>query len=289
MRLFLCLLAASISLGLSCKGEDPPPPPPPDPECGNGLLEEGETCEGMPKPPQGCDPNACTVRPGWTCTPEAPSGDGESGGPVESMEWMSTCEELDTCGDGIIDPGEDCDDGDLAIMDGCSGCRIDPQYTCVGQPSECHICGDGFRNVDEQCDDGELLDHDSAGCQNCTIVPGWECFPGQGQFDLCGPVCGDGMWFDTSIPGVTLGFAEACDDGNVADGDGCDGACNVEDGYVCESVAPEPSVCMIPEETTGTETDTDTDTDTTSSSSSDSGSSSSGTDTGTTGGTSSTG
>lgn len=283
MRPLLCsFLAASLSLALSCK--DDPPPPPPDPECGNGLLEAGETCEGAPMPPQGCDPNACTVRPGWSCTPEAPSGDGESGGPVETMEWSSTCEKLETCGDGVIDPEEGCDDANEMVMDGCSGCRVDPLYTCVGEPSECHTCGDGFRNVDEQCDDGELIDHDSAGCQNCMIVPGWECFPGQGQFDLCGPVCGDGMWFDTSVPGVTPGFAEGCDDGNQTDGDGCDGNCNVEDGWECDADAPAMSMCMIPEETTGTDTDTDTD----GSSSSDSGSSSS-SDTGTSGSTGTTG
>jgi cysteine-rich repeat protein len=277
MRPLLCpFLAASISLALACKAEAPPPPP--DPECGNGLLEAGETCEGMPTP-EGCDPNACTVRPGWACTPEPPS-DGETGGPVEPMEWTSTCEELETCGDGVIDPEEDCDDANAMVGDGCSGCRIDPQWVCVGQPSECHACGDGFRNAEEQCDDGEMLDMGSAGCVNCMIVPGWECFPGQSA-DLCGPVCGDGMWFDTSIPGVTIGFAEGCDDGNLVDGDGCDSSCNVEDGYECEAVAPATSMCMIPEETTGTDTDTDTD----GSSGTDSGSTDTGTTGGSTGGT----
>lgn len=257
MRPLLCLLAASFaSLSLSCK-DDPPPPPPP-PECANGILETDETCEGMPLP-EGCDPATCTVQMGWACTPEPPAPEGETGGgTVEPMEgWMSTCEELDTCGDGVIDAEEDCDDGNATVMDGCSGCRVDPQYTCTGQPSECHTCGDGFRNAGEQCDDGELIDQDSPGCENCLIVPGWECFPGQGQFDLCGPVCGDGMWFDTSIPGVTIGFAEGCDDGNLVDGDGCNGSCNVEDGWECEAEAPATSVCMVPEETTTGETDTD--------------------------------
>jgi cysteine-rich repeat protein len=141
-------------------------------------------------------------------------------------------------------------------MDGCSGCRPDPQWTCMGQPSECYTCGDGFRNPGEACDDGELVpnqDYDSPGCLNCMVVPGWECFPSAMAVDLCGPVCGDGMWFDTSIDGVTAGFAEGCDDGNLMDGDGCDGSCNVEDGWVCESTAPETSVCYVPEESTGTD------------------------------------
>lgn len=204
--------------------------------------------------PTGCDRNACTVRPGWTCTPEPPSGDGEtSGDSAEPVEWMSVCEEINTCEDGVLDPGEDCDDGNAVVMDGCSGCRIDPLYVCEGEPSECHTCGDGFRSEDEDCDDGELIGQDSPGCLNCRVVEGWECFPGQGLFDLCGPLCGDGQWFDTSIDGVTPGFAEGCDDGNTDDGDGCDSSCNVEDGWVCESVAPETSECTIPEESTGSD------------------------------------
>lgn len=250
-RSLLCLLAVLAASTSSCKDEPPPPPPPP--ECGNGLLEAGETCEGLP-PPEGCDPNVCTVQMGFACTPEAPASDGDTdGGAVEPMEWMSTCEELDTCGDGIIDAGEDCDDGDVEVMDGCSGCRVDPLYVCMGEPSDCYTCGDGFRNPAEQCDDGELIGMNSPGCENCLVVPGWECFPGQSQTDLCGPVCGDGMWFDTSVPGVTVGFAEGCDDGNMIDGDGCDGSCNVEDGWECDAMAPETSVCTIPGDSTGSD------------------------------------
>jgi cysteine-rich repeat protein len=276
MRPLLCLLAASFVLTLSCQGgeDPPPPPPPPDPECGNGLLEAHEECEGMPMPPQGCDPQACIVRPGYTCTPEAPSGDGETGGPVEPVEWTSTCEEINNCGDGIIDPDEGCDDGNMVVMDGCSGCVVDPLYTCMGQPSECYTCGDGFRNPGEQCDDGELVpnqNYDSPGCTNCEIVEGWDCFPSAMVVDLCAPVCGDGFWFSDDV--VTIGFAEECDDGNMVDGDGCDSSCNVEDGWECDAEAPETSECTMIDDTTGGETETG---DSSSGSDSDSGSSDSG-------------
>jgi cysteine-rich repeat protein len=46
-------------------------------------------------------------------------------------------------------------------------------------------------------------------------------------------ICGDGV-IDTDL-------GEECDDGNVADGDGCDSVCAVEPGYVCTG---EPSVCV---------------------------------------------
>ena len=43
------------------------------------------------------------------------------------------------CGNGIINPGEFCDDGNLIDKDGCSNCNVDyPLYVCDGNsPSSC--------------------------------------------------------------------------------------------------------------------------------------------------------
>ncbi len=38
-------------------------------------------------------------------------------------------------------------------------------------------------------------------------------------------MCGDCFW--------DAGGGEGCDDGNIADGDGCDSTCNVEAGWNC--------------------------------------------------------
>ncbi len=41
------------------------------------------------------------------------------------------------CGDGIVEPGETCDDGNTIPGDGCSAiCQIEPGYTCptAGKP-----------------------------------------------------------------------------------------------------------------------------------------------------------
>jgi cysteine-rich repeat protein len=47
------------------------------------------------------------------------------------------CAEV-VCGDGWIDPGETCDDGDDEGGDGCSAvCQISDGYTCAGEPSVC--------------------------------------------------------------------------------------------------------------------------------------------------------
>ncbi len=95
------------------------------------------------------------------------------------------------CGDGIVQAalGEECDDGNLNDGDGCTRqCRA-------------ARCGDGFVQVGvEQCDDGNTVDGD--GCTNaCTTSR-----------------CGDGV--------VRVGV-EACDDGNEVDDDGCTTACRV--------------------------------------------------------------
>ena len=43
-----------------------------------------------------------------------------------------------SCGDGILDGGEACDDQANINGDGCdAGCNVEPGFTCVGQPSSC--------------------------------------------------------------------------------------------------------------------------------------------------------
>ncbi len=43
-----------------------------------------------------------------------------------------------TCGDGHLDPGEQCDDGNSSAGDGCSAaCTTEPCWSCTGWPSGC--------------------------------------------------------------------------------------------------------------------------------------------------------
>jgi cysteine-rich repeat protein len=58
------------------------------------------------------------------------------------------------CGDGVLDSGEQCDDGNTVSGDGCSA-------TCEteGPPN---VCGDGTVGGSEQCDDGNTTSGD--GC-----------------------------------------------------------------------------------------------------------------------------
>ncbi|MFH0859452.1 MAG: DUF4215 domain-containing protein, partial [Patescibacteria group bacterium] len=58
------------------------------------------------------------------------------------------------CGDNNLDPGEQCDDGNIVDGDGCSSvCTIET-------PSP--FCGDGNTDLGEDCDDGNIVDGD--GC-----------------------------------------------------------------------------------------------------------------------------
>jgi len=139
----------------------------------------------------------------------------------------SRCE-LARCGDGLVGPGEACDDGDADDADECTGACAPPS------------CGDGLLGPGEQCDDGDLDNGDEclttcvpASCGDGYVQAGVEtCDDGNlDNSDECLtacalPTCGDGY--------VREGL-ETCDDGNLDNGDGCLDSCvpNVcGDGYV---------------------------------------------------------
>jgi len=50
----------------------------------------------------------------------------------EVVRWLSSC------GNGVVEGNEECDDGDIKDGDGCSStCRMEPGWSCVGNPSKC--------------------------------------------------------------------------------------------------------------------------------------------------------
>ena len=121
------------------------------------------------------------------------------------------------CGDGTIDGGELCDDGNGVSGDGCdASCQLEPGWTCSNQPSQCTTsCGDGIAAGDELCDDGNQDNHD-----DCPDGVGGTCRPA---------ACGDGF-IDAVGP-----QQEQCDDGNATVGDGCGATCQQEAGYCCQT------------------------------------------------------
>jgi cysteine-rich repeat protein len=88
------------------------------------------------------------------------------------------------CGNGVVEEGELCDDGNTTDGDGCSS-------TCQTETPPPPCCGNGIVESGEQCDDGTSLDGDgcSATCQNETTPPPNLC--GNGVVDA-GEQCDEG-------------------------------------------------------------------------------------------------
>ncbi|MCX4245771.1 DUF7453 family protein [Paraliomyxa miuraensis] len=128
------------------------------------------------------------------------------------------------CGNGVVNPFEDCDDGNDDDTDDCLS-------TCAAA-----ACGDGFvQDGVEECDDGNDDDTDdcpstcaAAACGDGFVQDGVEeCDDGNDDdTDDCistcvAAACGDGFVQD----GV-----EECDDGNTDSGDGCEADCTLPGG-----------------------------------------------------------
>lgn len=103
-----------------------------------------------------------------------------------------------TCGNGIREGGELCDDMNMVDTDQC---KNDCTYGAAGA-----YCGDGMMTGAEACDDGNAISGD--GCEaDCTA-------------SVAAPstsTCGDN----------TRQGPESCDDGNLTAGDGCEPDCTL--------------------------------------------------------------
>jgi cysteine-rich repeat protein len=201
------------------------------------------------KPTDSCNPNGEEDYAG------SPLGlDNDGNGLYDSNDPVCVC------GNGIIDPAEDCDDGNAVDGDCCSAtCQFEPE----GSP-----CPDGeFCNGDETCDGGGTclagtpVDcSDGVGCTDdscdeaddvCVNDPNDLNCPDDGLFcngdefcdavsdcsftgDPCeaGTICDDAT--DTCEPlegcgdGIIEPPGEECDDSNILDGDCCSALCQFE-------------------------------------------------------------
>ena len=116
--------------------------------CGDGSVDPGAVCGD-----------------GVVTTPCARCDDGVANSDTAPDACRSDCFPARR-GDGVVDAGEECDDGNFASCDGCdAGGHLEPGFAC-GDGVTSRACG-------EQCDDdnGTVLD----GCSpSCTLerIPG---------------------------------------------------------------------------------------------------------------------
>lgn len=214
--------------------------------CGGEDAGSTDPCAGVECSGHGVchaeGPSAsCFCDPGWvpqglTCEPGGGDSDvdGDSDADSDGDSDTTTGSETDTgtdtsepCGNGDVDAGEDCDDGNR--VDDGNGCTADCRLNGA--------CGDGIRQDysfiggsirSEDCDDAGIGAGD--GCDtNCLAEIGWDCDRISNE---CLPHCGDGRRVGVELEGK--GCADGgCDDGNEADGDGCNSRCREEEGYEC--------------------------------------------------------
>ena len=140
--------------------------------CGDGILQGDEECDdGNREIEDGCDLN-CVIDAGWICT--------------EDEAGLSTCS--GDCGNGEVDPGEQCDDGFENNTLEPDACRPDCSLP---------TCGDEIVDSDEECDDGDANADEANLCRTTCLLP----------------ACGDAILDD----------AEACDEGgdNADEADTC--------------------------------------------------------------------
>ncbi len=240
-------------------------------ECGDGTCDpdQGEDCNTCPDDcgecPGECGDETCDPDQGEDCgnCPDdcGPCGDADDDGYTSDVDCddedpsinpgaTEVCNGKDdncdgnvdegcapVCGNGIIEGGEECDDGDTVDGDGCSAsCTVEPGWSCEGQPSSCTYedadddgytsdvdCDDNDASVnpgatelcdgqDNDCDGGipaTETDSDGDGYVECSIdAGGWDGLPIFGGDDCD----------DTDLE-VNPAAAEAC---NGFDDD-CDG------------------------------------------------------------------
>ena len=160
--------------------------------CGDGGINGSEVCDGADLE-------------GNTCIDLSYSNAG-------SLACSNTCFTFDTtgcanvCGDSNLEPGEQCDDGNLNDDDGCSAtCQL-----------EIYNCGNNIKEGIERCDGADFgslscNDYGYSNPNQLTCSP--DCFSFVAT--SCTATCGDSI----NEPG------EECDDGNLINGDGCSATC----------------------------------------------------------------
>ena len=194
------------------------------------MRDEGEECDDGNK----VDEDACPSGAKGTCA-AAKCGDGivymgveecdGEEGCAENCEWMAEC------GNGAVEAGEACDDGNDVDEDACpsgaGGCKAEAKCGDGYLWAEMEGCDDGNEEDGDQCPSGEgacvavakcgdgFVEEGVEGCDDKNDVDEDACPSGEGAC-MAAASCGDGF--------VEAGV-EGCDDQNGEDLDECSNKC----------------------------------------------------------------
>ena len=282
------LSAVSIALtlrGLATAGQSLPPDP-----CAGNLCDDGNPCNGVeqcvPIPPG----NFTITFPGYNCSPgltpdPLPAGCGccqvlllGDTAPSDSLVSHALCNLTNAsacfgqffnasgcsdgggcafCGNGFVDPGEDCDPGADVPGDCCDaqchfevvghGCLVDAANCTVDQCDGEGTCGTSFgsaTSVFDPCNDDDPCTDDS-----CDPVEGCQHAPNTGALCDDGNAC---TQTDTCQSGTCTGtnsvVCTAADQCHVA------GTCNSDTGACSSPTAANGTACSDGNACTQTDT-----------------------------------
>jgi hypothetical protein len=260
------------------------------PSCGNGAIDPGEVCDG--NCPSCNDGNACTIDYTYgssstcdrSCDHEAMTGCLDGDGCCPGGCNVATDDDCPVaCGNGVVDPGETCDqacpvycaDGNACTTDLMTGspstcnvaCTFTPITTCVDGDGCCgggcteetdddcsaDDCGNGVTDPGETCDascptscnDGEActIDTLTGSPASCNA----HCtFTPVSECDSTDGCCPDGCTEDTDDDCIPPPTETECDDGLDNDDDGfADCEDDNCDGDVCDANACTTSTCQF--------------------------------------------
>ncbi len=191
------------------------------PHCGDGIVSNGEACDegGANGSGYGHCSDGCTLGP--RCGDGIINGSDSCDDGINNGATSSNCAAdcSRKCGNGKVDPGEQCDNRSVNNTGGYGKCNAD----CSQGP----FCGDGFKNGSEVCDDAKN-DGSYGTCKmDCSLAD----YCGDGKINAAHETCdlgpknnvysyGKGLCTNRCSPAPYCGdkavdgaFAEVCDDG----------------------------------------------------------------------------
>ena len=255
--------------------------------CGNGIVDAGEQCDdGNAVPGDGCDANCLleaatcgdgVVRPAWRavrrrqhhqrrrlleyCRIEqlrrrhrawTSASSATTATPISGDGCSATCQ-LERCGDGVVDPGEQCDDGNTDLDgDGCSSTASDEpagdgilEHRARSATTATSIQRRLLQHLQSrrsaatasstrrravrrrQPRERRRLRSTSASSSGCAATAsssrGEQCDDGN---TVAGDGCSDHLHCSSTAATASVEtWARQCDDGNTVGGDGCSATC----------------------------------------------------------------